>query len=397
MGRGRPGTGVWPREHSITIRFTTADGKRYAEKLNLEPTPANIRVAERKVATIKKEIGRGDFDYAAHFPGSGKARLASTSFADYADVWLETFIGEESTRQLYTKLLNGTWKPAFEGKALADIRYSDIKRVRAARSKTVTAKSINNDMTVLRAIYEMAIRDKVLTENPTAEFTSLDHQAEPPNPLTLEQMERVVGHMKVKYHLAAWAYFEFAFQTGLRPSEEIILRWSRIDWAAGTAKIDTARTVNTEKRTKTKSVRFVDLTPRALAALEAMKPYTFLKGVDAPVFFNPNTGRPWTSDRSQREHFFHPTLKALKLPGRDAYQTRHTYATTALMGGVNPSYIARQLGHANTRMLFQIYGRWIDGADRGRELAKLATIYAPSEFGTHLAQTPHRNRKILDL
>ena len=41
------------------------------------------------------------------------------------------------------------------------------------------------------------------------------------------------------------------------------------------------------------------------------------------------------------------------------------------MAGANPSYIARQLGHTNANMLFRVYSKWIDGADKSRERDKL--------------------------
>ena len=41
------------------------------------------------------------------------------------------------------------------------------------------------------------------------------------------------------------------------------------------------------------------------------------------------------------------------------------------MAGANPSCIARQLGHTNANMLFRVYSKWIDGADRSREREKL--------------------------
>jgi len=56
---------------------------------------------------------------------------------------------------------------------------------------------------------------------------------------------------------------------------------------------------------------------------------------------------------------------------RPAYNTRHTFATVALMASVDPSYIARQLGHANTAMLFKHDAKWIEGADPGAGAAKL--------------------------
>jgi integrase len=114
-----------------------------------------------------------------------------------------------------------------------------------------------------------------------------------------------------------------------------------------------------------------------MAAIAAMKPHTFMKGAEAPIFCHPATGRPWTNDQYQRITYFHPALRKLGIRLRDAYQTRHTYATIGLMGGIAPPYIARQMGHANTAMLFKVYAKWIDGADKGREAAKLAALHAP--------------------
>jgi integrase len=48
------------------------------------------------------------------------------------------------------------------------------------------------------------------------------------------------------------------------------------------------------------------------------------------------------------------------------------------MAGVNPAYIARQLGHANMGMLLKVYGKWIDGADKGAEAAKVSTALGVS-------------------
>ncbi len=42
------------------------------------------------------------------------------------------------------------------------------------------------------------------------------------------------------------------------------------------------------------------------------------------------------------------------------------------MAGVNPAYIARQMGHKNAQMLFRVYAKWIDGADGGRERNRLS-------------------------
>ena len=130
------------------------------------------------------------------------------------------------------------------------------------------------------------------------------------------------------------------------------------------------------KPLKTYNARDVELVDRAVNALLAMKPWTFMAGEDAEIFQNPVTNRPFHDERSQRDHYWTPCLKRLGIRRRRAYQTRHTYAATALGGGVNPAYIARQMGHKNAKMLFTVYAKWIDGADRGRERAKMEAVLA---------------------
>ena len=59
-----------------------------------------------------------------------------------------------------------------------------------------------------------------------------------------------------------------------------------------------------------------------------------------------------------------PTLKILGLKHRRAYETRHTAATLWLAAGEDPTWIARQLGHANTMMLFKVYSRYVPNNTR---------------------------------
>ncbi len=156
------------------------------------------------------------------------------------------------------------------------------------------------------------------------------------------------------------------------PEWEIIaLRWDDIDWNNRTTRVERAKTFKGQFKDlkKTSEVRDVDLVDRAINALQAQKAFTYLKS--AEVFENPVTGRPRHDERSQRDHYWKPSLENLGIRARRTYQTRHTYATTALMAGVNPAYIARQLGHANAKKLFRVYAKWIDAADRGREEAKM--------------------------
>jgi len=120
--------------------------------------------------------------------------------------------------------------------------------------------------------------------------------------------------------------------------------------------------------TKTYLVRDVELSDRAWSAIEAQRTHTQLAGKE--ILWNPATGEPWADIQSQRR-IWQRCLKRLGLRYREPNQTRQTFATLVLMAGANPSYIARQLGHTNANMLFRVYSKWIDDADKWREREQL--------------------------
>ena len=68
--------------------------------------------------------------------------------------------------------------------------------------------------------------------------------------------------------------------------------------------------------------RDVDLVSRAIGSRKRQKERVYLKSQE--IFENPNTGKSWHDDRSQRDHFWRPTLTRLGIPLRRPYQIRHT-------------------------------------------------------------------------
>ena len=370
--------GVDIRETSIRLGFTY-QGTRYRETLTvagepLKPTPGNISHARRVAAQIKRAIALGTFALADFFPDSPRAGArskAEATFGESCDLWLATK-GRlaQKTRDQYRNALE-VWKRRLGADVpIEKITHGMIAKEVGGRT-WASAKLLNNYLIPLRGVFALAGRELRLDDDPTRGIENGKHQAPPPDPLTAAEAECVLADMRKHYDARVLAYFTFAFATGCRPEEIIALRWSDIDWTHRTALVQRARTAGETKPLKTYKARNVDLVPEAIEALRAMKAHTFMLGEAADVFQNPVTARPWHDERSQRDHYWTPTLRRLGIRHRRAYQTRHTYATIALMGGVNPAYIARQLGHANARMLFSTYAKWVDSADQGRERAKL--------------------------
>ena len=75
------------------------------------------------------------------------------------------------------------------------------------------------------------------------------------------------------------------------------------------------------------------------------------------------SGNPFIN-RNVTSRIWYPTLRHLGLRPRRPYQTRHTAATLWLASGENPEWIARQMGHSSTEMLFRVYSRFVPNLTR---------------------------------
>ena len=383
---GREGDGVELREKSIRVNFTLK-GVRQRITLKMEPTPANERYAIKLMAKVRKAVDAGTFDWEVYFPDApqAKAYKPANTFGEWCALWLDTK-GRlaKHTQDQYRNALN-VWKGLFGADTpIEHLTHAKLAAV-VGKHPWKSAKLLNNYLITLRGVFALAGRDMDL-KDPLEGIENSKHQAPDPDPLSPTEMEQVLAHLRKHHDQRAWAYFEFAFMTGMRPEELIELRWGDVDWNNRTIRVERARTAGESKPLKTYNSRDVDLVDRAVAALQVMKPWTALGGTDErdgemgrQIFQNPVTNRPWNDERSQRDTFWRPTLRACGIRWRRPYQTRHTYATTALQAGVNPSYIARQMGHKNAKMLFTVYSKWIDGADRGREKAKLEKMLKDNE------------------
>jgi len=118
-----------------------------------------------------------------------------------------------------------------------------------------------------------------------------------------------------------------------------------------------------------------------LAAIKRQKNWTY--AASERVFHDPGTNKPWAYEQNARKRYWTPTLKALGLRYRRPYNTRHTYATVGLMAGVNPSFMAKQLGH-DIKIFFGVYADWIDGSASDAEMQKIEAKIENKPLFNHL-------------
>lgn len=367
-------------QHGRTLRVSfTYEGQRCRELLGWEPTAANWARAAKLRAEIQRAIRLGTFQYVAFFPDSKRGRTRSHLFVDVAQEWLDAQELANSTADNYERILNTHWVPKLGDLPVRDITPGKLKKTVKDRAFK-SAKTRNNAVSVLRMVFEYAEGERLLSgKSPADGLGHVKQQKAPPDPYTVPEMRSILDWLQRKAKAQTYNYFRFAFMSGLRSSELIALQWDRVDFRARKVRVDEAFVLGKRKATKTSEIRDVELGAEAMEALEAQKAHTFL--AFKQVFHNPNTGSPYYNHQAPWLAL-RACLKALGIRHRPAYNTRHTYATMALMAGALPVWVSKQLGHKNVAITLEVYAKWIEGADDGREAAKLSAF-----LGQNLGQS----------
>lgn len=339
----------------------------------MAPTPANIKYAHRLAAEIKDKIRHGTYNAADYFQADDTG--TGLILGSQLDTWLGTQRIEASTRAGYSSAIN-FWRSAPFGKdhlLLGDmpvraLRLSHILAALASRP-TLSGKTVNNYVSVLREALQLAVADKILTENPADLVPRAKHQKEPPDPFTRDELEAICAGAARRYAGQAANMIEFWMWTGLRTSELFGLRWPNVDLLGGSVLICEAVVRGQQKdSTKTAVARTLKLNSRSRAAIEAQRAHSQAAG--GHVFLDPRYGLPWTEERAFRRSFWTPLLKLEGVRYRSPYNCRHTYATQMLMAGMRPPFCAKQLGHS-VEVFLSTYAKWLDGEHDDLEMVRL--------------------------
>lgn len=334
-------------------------------------TQAAVTYAAGLRAEVLRKIADGAFRYADYFPDSPRARQFDAGgrrvmVRDLLDTQLEVYRTQAangrlkaSTLEGYAKAINSERMRFWDGVALSEATPSKLRDWIGAMN--VTAKRARNLLTPLRSVFEDALNDELIAFNPFERIAlnkllrqttkASDYEVDP---FTAAERETLLQAARADER----PMLQFWMHTGLRPGELMALRWSRIDWVANRARIDTNLVSGVEDTPKTAAgTRDVELSAEAQAALLAQKPATFL--AFDHVWHNPRTGAPWGTDAQIRKTLWEPLLKRAGVRHRNPYQVRHTYASAQLTAGANPWWVAQQLGHVDVEMVFRVYGKFI--------------------------------------
>ena len=209
-------------------------------------------------------------------------------------------------------------------------------------------------MKVLRMILTEAA-DRYDFTSPYRNIKPLKKDKKDIEPFTLEEVNLMISTVREDFK----NYYVVRFFTGMRSGEVNGLKWRYVDFERRLILVRECWSKGELTYTKNDgSQREIQISQPVFDALklqyEATKNNEFV--------FTTNIGTPLGDNVTKR--VWHPLLKHLNLRARSPYQTRHTSATLWLASGENPEWIARQMGHANTEMLFRVYSRYVPNLTR---------------------------------
>lgn len=367
-------------------------GMRCREQTSLTDTPMNKRKMSKVLDRIKAEIMLNQFNYESHFPNSSmlkkfdiKARaiqqhLSGTpSFNVFVDLWFDevSITWSKSYKTTVLSLIENRLVPYFKDKDVGQIKKADLMLFRAqlakVKSKTdqgFTPDYINRHMKILRMILNEAA-DRYEFTTPYRNIKPLKKTRKDIEPFSLEEVELIISNVRDDFT----NYYITRFFTGMRTGEIHGLKWRYVDFDKRLILVRECWLKGEETYTKTDgSQRDIQMSQRVFDALKDQ--YEVTKNCD--YVFCTQIASPLGDNVGKR--VWHPMLKLLGLRPRSPYQTRHTTATLWLASGENPEWIANQMGHTNTEMLFRIYSRYVPNLTRndGSAFDKLISQKEPN-------------------
>jgi len=260
------------------------------------------------------------------------------SVTDYVDHYLE----------VYCKVHNKDWKRKQSSlkhvkKLFGEIRLKDIEMrqvhqfVAARLKEEVKAATVNRDVTVFRHMFEFAVDESVLKQNPIARIKKLKEYREDRPRINEKDLQGILKHLPFPVKQIVL----FIYETGCRPSEALALKREHVHLENKTAIFNIRKAGDNA---------LVALTSRAVAAIQEVPE---LPGCPY-VFWNPKT-----ETRYQRiNETFSRARKKAGLEHIQLKDFRRELGIVLAESG-QPLHVAKtQLGHSSIRTTEEYYAKY---------------------------------------
>lgn len=365
------GAGAWLIRISLPADAT---GKRKTWNKTVHSTRKD---AERALTRALSDLDQGRLE--------DPSRM---SVAAWLDEWMESKRQDLRERSWlsYREWIDIYLVPALGHVPLADLKPRDVQKatVDLAAGKftggnPLGSVTVRNAIGRLRSALTAAVKLRLIPSNPASDaaLPRVNNRG-PKRVLSVEEATRFM--QVVRGHRLA-AFFLLALGTGLRPGEAMGLLWE--DYDQGAAVLHIRRSLWNRRRGKPAeltppknltSVRSIPLSPDLVTMLKRHKAHQAAERLAAGklwqdwglIFARPD-GRPM-SDKTALQALA-TVMKRAGLENLTLHGLRHSAATLLIEAGIDPSAVARQLGHSSVKTTLDTYVK--TSGDRLREGSEL--------------------------
>jgi integrase len=344
-----------PRRYIVW--FEDSDAKGRTETLPLGSTEKD---ALDRQAELRGKKARGE-----------RVAPARVTLKDFTEAWLAEQLAagrlKAKTHEDYSRSLRLHVLPHIGRRRLQEVTIDDVAalvtRMQRDGKKAWTIRAM---LTPLSRVFASAVRRGVVSANPVR---GLDKSERPRSDQKRMQILTTVEITKLlEAATAGWQrtlLATLAF-TGMRISEALRLTWGDVDFTMGLVTVQTSKTEAGEGRE-------IVLMPSLGRLLREHKLSSGMSLEEHPVFPSA-TGR----QRDRRNVLRWALEPAREAIGSDItlHGLRHTFASILIGQGMDVTFVAAQLGHADPAITLRLYAKLFDPVARRDEArAKLETAF----------------------
>ena len=364
-----------------TMRERTPGTWELVVSAGLDPATGRYRRVIRRIKTTSKREAKAALAELETAVAAGRVSSDDPTLGQLLERWLEhiTGLGRADTKLYhYRQYVDREIGPVLGSIRLSKLAALDIDRFYATlRKRGLAPATIRQIHAILRASLNQAERWGLVQRN-AAQLASAPSQPQrEQHPPTIDEVRSLMT-ASARLNPMFGLYIRVMAATGARRAEVCALRWSDVDFTAGTLNVSRRYTVlpgiRADRPTKTRSARSVVLDPATVAELarawSAVEQFMASCGLDVVqrragyMFSADPTGQTaWRPDTANA-WWAKARIEASATPSIRLHDLRHFQATQLLDAGVPVQTVAARLGHADVTTTMKIYAHGTRRADQ---------------------------------
>ena len=361
--------GLW----AASLDLGWIDGKRRRKTVYA----SSEKEAIRKRAELRRRQEQGE-----------NLAAVPRTLSEWLTEWM-TMKEHEGTRQStlrgYRWLIESHIRPTLGKVALDKLNPTMIRRVLTAKiSEGLSAATVRHIHGMIRNVLGDAQREELLHRNPALAVRAPTVRPVERRSLTVDDAKRLIDSIRGDRLEALWIC---ALTVGLRRGELLGLRWSDVDFTAGTLTVRQTvqraggHLVFTEPKTD-RSRRTIPVPAQTLALLrrhrrqqEDERAKAAERWKENGLVFASTIGTPMEPRNVDRE--WHATRERIGLSWLRLHDLRHACATFLLASGASPRTVMQTLGHSQISLTMNTYAHVLAEVERAAMDAAAERLFGP--------------------